>query len=92
MTNQGGPDIVRVVEPVGEGSPELLEELLREDKQKVEHLIAEHGAVLFRGFKVDPPRFREAVLSVYHIALHLDDAHAAETRAILLGPASHWLI
>ena len=71
MTNQGGPDIIRVVEPVGEGSPELLEELLREDKQKVEHLIAEHGAVLFRGFKVDPPRFREAVLSAYQASRYI---------------------
>ena len=32
VTNTGGPDIVRIIEPKGEGSPELLTELLEEDK------------------------------------------------------------
>ena len=48
-SNQGGPDIVRLVEPIAEGSAELLAALLREDLGQVESLMADHGAVLFRG-------------------------------------------
>ncbi len=70
-TNEGGPDIVRLVEPKGNGSPELLNELLSQGKDKLEALIGEHGAVIFRGFKIDPPRFRQAVLSAYNASRYI---------------------
>ena len=71
LTNQGGPDILRIVEPIGEGSPELLSALLKEGKEEVEAIIGEHGAVVFRGFNADPPSFRHAVLSAYKASRYI---------------------
>ena len=98
VTNQGGPDIVRIVEPIDEGSPELLNQLLREGKDKLEELIAEHGAVMFRGFKVDPPRFRQAVLSAYKASRYIWMMPMSPKLARfflslpLLGPFLNWFL
>ncbi|MGB0590658.1 MAG: TauD/TfdA family dioxygenase [Myxococcota bacterium] len=70
-SNQGGPDIVRLVEPIAEGSPQLLAALLREDLGQVESLMADHGAVLFRGFEATPPSFRSAVVGAYDASRYI---------------------
>lgn len=71
MTNEGGPDIVRLIEPIGEGSPELLAALLREDIGPLEEIISAQGAAIFRGFHADPPSFRDAVVGAYDASRYI---------------------
>ena len=72
VTNQNGPDIIRLIEPKdNDGSPELLHELLSQGHDTLEGLIAEHGAVVFRGFGVDPASFRSAVLRAYNASRYI---------------------
>ncbi len=98
VTNKGGPDILRMVEPIGEGSPELLNELLKEGKDKLESLIGEHGAVIFRGFKIDPPWFRKVVLSAYNASRYIWMMPMPPKLAQfflslpLIGPFLNWLL
>lgn len=62
---EGGRDLVTVVVPVDDDGPETLARYLAGRRKALDQALAEEGAVLFRGFRLDTATFEQIMGEVY---------------------------